>query len=298
MKTAKKIISIVLMLCLTVSLLGCHSREEPEIEEGYIYLPTEVITEVNVYGSKDKEFKDTYEYDENGSIVKREYYIKRSLFCFNYHVRDICMDMTYTYDNQGKAMSEAIKEEHFTTSITDGSFVSTREYKNTYDNQGRLIKKEIVPVKGAHYGAIAYNYKYDSQGCCVGITAIDDEGTEIPAEEMYYDSNGNIIKKYSRPYYSYEAYGVALPITEKKEYSYDEQGRLKNTKTYHNFSSSEKSSDCFENNYYYDEYNRLIKREKGADTLCEYKKFVKVPLNDNSKKSFYRIYTDFEYIYY
>lgn len=278
MKTTKKLLSVALILFLAVSLFGCHSNAEPKTEERYIYLPTVAIEDCRNSGGH--LYKLKYEYDSYGNIVKTEKFIK-NLF----YLRDVCIDVEYTYDENGNVLQEISQREDFCTMVTDGHMITKNGYTYTYEN-GNLIKKEKIPEKSSYIGDLSYRYEYDENGKCITVYTISD-GVEEKTLSKKYDSNNRIIQK--TEYNWFNGHNISV---DKSEYTYDNQGRLANIEK--TFNATEETSYSFKTEFFYDENGRLIKKtqkENGSaseDKIVEYKRFVKVPVNENSKKSFYQ----------
>ncbi len=266
----KKFILILVSFVVLLGIFGCNKVSDSDSE--YIYLPEiELRTSSNPSGFKGI-YKDTYKYDSHGNVIKKQCYTK-DLF----YERDSCIDTTYTYDEDGKILKEHVKEEHFSTNLTDEHYTREKEYEYFYNEKGQLIKKD--------HNSDGFKYEYDDRGNCVKKTEYHSHGNaeeDINHEYIYaYDSENNLIKMKEMVNMSeLNLYYVGFET----DYIYDVSGKLLLNKTtsYNERGETIGNSEC---SYYYDDLNRLIKEEyisyddyglESRKEIKEYKDFVKV----------------------
>lgn len=273
----KKLFIAVLSFIMILGLFGCSDKNQ---DSEYIFLPkTEIHTRKNSSGFH-RQYKRKYEYDSYGNTVKEEQYTKGTFYS-----RDYCIDTTFTYDSDGKIIKELIREEQFSTSITDSHSVSEDGYDYFYNEKGQLIRKDYIYISKHKNDFCGYKYEYDESGNCVKEIKYYSDGTEEINSEQIYDSNGKLLKK------SYMAHLDELNlhyVSEETEYDYDKNGKLIYSKTVFNEPSGE-ISHYKELKYNYDESGRLIKEESsiiekdgkisGID-VKEYKNFVKSGISE------------------
>lgn len=271
----KGFIIMILSLNILLGLLGCNDKSLDSDAE-YIYLPeTEILTHQNSSGFH-REYKYTYRYDSYGNIVKEEQFTKGFFYS-----RDYCIDKTYTYDKNGNITKEHIREEHFSTSITDGHFVSEKGYNYFYNEETQLIKKDYIYISTVMNNLCGYKYEYDEQGNCIKEIKYYSDGTEEINTEQIYDSNGKLSKKSTMSHLKELKLHY---VSEETEYNYDENENLTYSKTIFNEPSGEMShyKEC---KYYYDKQGRVVKEESSiiekdgkisSEDIREYKKFVKL----------------------
>ncbi len=271
----KRCFILVLSLIMLCVCLGCGDKTSNTNNE-YIFLPKTELHTLQDIGGFRGDYKYTYQYDSYGNIVKEEQYTKDLFF-----VRDLCIDTTYTYDENKKILKELIREEHFSTNVTDEHFVSQEGYNYFYNESGQLVKKDYIYISVVENEFCGYKYEYDTHGNCTKEIKYFSDGTEKVNFECVYDSNNNLIKK------SYMSNLYDLHYTsEETVYSYDDNGRLIYSKTTYNEPTS-KISHYVEFKYYYDELNRLVKEEsstfqdgeKSREEIRKYKDFVKIVLH-------------------
>lgn len=274
----KRYFIIAFSLVMICGILGCSDKNLSSNDE-YIFLPkTELHTLQDTSGFH-RDYKYTYEYDSYGNITKKEDYSKGM-----FYVREARFDTTYTYDENGKILKELIREEQFSTWITDGNGVYEEGYNYIYNESGQLIKKDYIYISVAEDEFCGYKYEYDEHGNCIKEIKYFSDGAEEINFEQIYDSNNKLIKK---SYMSHLKEFNLHYISEETDYSYDDNGKLIYSKKSFNEPSGE-ISHYIEYKYYYDELNRLIKEEsalfekdgeKSREEIREYKDFIKVVLN-------------------
>ena len=270
----KKFFSIILVCVMTL----CFSACKDDIGKEYTNLPqTELHTHENSSGFYG-EYKTIYKYDEKGNVIKKTEYTKGFLGFFN--VRERQYDIEYTYNENDDISQELIHIEDFCTNITDGHQIYNKGYNYIYNEKEQLIKKEIINLNPSDYedAFCGYEYEYDEGGNLVKEYKYYADGTKELEYENNYDSKNILIKK------SYMAnFDDSSWIGDETEYTYDTDGELLYIKTVYYEQSGEKSH-YVEANYYYDNFNRLIKEEKTSfdndgiiknTDIKEYKDFVK-----------------------
>ena len=136
----KSYFTIALSLIMLCGLFGCGDKNSNSNDE-YIFLPETELRTIQDADGFHRDYKYKYEYDSYGNIVKEEQYTK-GLF----YSRDYCFDTTYTYDENGRIIKELVREEHFSTAVTDEHYVSEEGYNYFYNESGQLIKKDYIYI--------------------------------------------------------------------------------------------------------------------------------------------------------
>ncbi len=276
----KRHLIVFLWLIVICGIFGCTDKNSISNNE-YIFLPkTELYTHENSSGFY-REYKYKYKYDSYGNIVKEEQYTKGLLYS-----RDYCFDTTYTYDENGKILKQLIRQEEFSTMITDRHMITEEGYEYFYNESGQLVKKDYIYITYMQdeNDFLGYKYEYDEHGNCIKEIKYYPDGTEEINFEYTYNPNNKLIKKsYMTHFKEFNWHYVSKEI----DYSYDNDGKLIYSKATYKEPSGEMShyEEC---NYYYDEFNRLVKEEsatfekngkKSREEIREYKDFVKLVLN-------------------
>ncbi len=235
---------------------------------------TELYTIENSVGFY-REYKNTYEYDDNGNIVKKVEYTKSGIF----YVREAQYDTKYTYNKNGDILQELVRIEEFSTNITDGHHIYEEGYNYIYNENQQLIKKEIINPSDSEDVFCGYEYEYDEQGNRVKEYKYFADGIKELEFENIYDSQNQLIKK------QYIAnFGNSSWLDNETEYTYDDNQKLVYSKTNRYAHYEDEENSYSEIKYYYDEFNRLIKQEatsfdsNGVTTdkyVSEYKDFIK-----------------------
>lgn len=180
--------------------------EDKEKEEKY-YLVKEYQQRMNDDGEMVPSLELTYEYDENGNIVKATNADGNIEFC------------DYKYDENGNMLSRAyddsgiydLYEYDENNNMTlwvmggdEGEYLRYR-YENTYDDEGKLISRREIMVREDGYDdfvAAIELFTYDENGRMLekgeygdGYDPKDPDFSHICTDTYEYDSNGNCIKE-------------------------------------------------------------------------------------------------------
>ncbi len=265
----KKSLLLVIGLLIVFSFSACQE----EVEAGGSYLP-----KTELYSGFYEEYKNTYEYDDNGNIIKKTEYTKGFLGIFS--VRERQYDIEYTYNENGDISQELIHIEDFCTSLTDGHQIYDEGYNYIYNENQQLIRKEITNHSDAEGVLCGYEYEYDEQGNCVKEYTYYTDGRKELEVEKIYDSQNQPIKKRR-----IANFGDSSWLDSETEYTYDLDKKLIYEKTLHYAHYEDEENSYSQVKYYYDELNRLVKQEatsfdsNGEITnkyVNEYKDFVKI----------------------
>lgn len=236
----KKIATVLLVLCMGLSLFGCKDEPAPDVPKPQKDLVTVYrlvsATTYEADGSRGSYHK-TYTYDDRGMLLTAETDYGISTETFDEDLQVYIYD-TGPYDD----IPDAI-------------------VRHTYDDQGSLINTVATNIKIGddgerveqnveNYTAQKFSYQYDEDGKILSRTAhvveLDGSAGEKTWQMLYrYDENGKLYRVESEP-----ADGGALKLAYK--FSYDEEGRLAEGYYY-----SKEWARCFR--YEYDEEGRVVR---------------------------------------
>lgn len=215
----KKIISILILLCLLVTVFSsCGNHNEQIMYENAL-----AFLEEGNYEEAKKLFENLGDYADSKEHLSRFRYFAEKADIEDEHTIEVSF-------NEHNFPSQII----FLTKYGNRSIITL-----TYDQNGKLIQKSDLESDGEE---IIFKYAYDQKGNLIKETQICDDGTHI--DEYTYDENGNKIAEirtfsdsnqeiidYS--YYTYDENGKLIKDTTimptkkwSSDYIYDEEGKL------------------------------------------------------------------------
>ncbi len=221
--------------------------------------------------SKPKTYVCEYSYDENGILLSKEEKLPN----------DVTKTYTYTYDEMGRLIKEAVKKVSPYNSSYDSASKTKTENSSveyTYNEQGDVVKKYIVEAIGFPMND-EYVYEYDENGRKTSVYSLTEDATtyftyneqgQLIKEEaeqglvrnFEYDQNGNLVK---------ETMGSNWVV----EYTYDEHNNL--VKKIENYNIGEYNEIKNTHRYTYNEYGVLTVYSFKDINLAEYvEQYLKV----------------------
>ena len=160
--------------------------------------------------------KKTYEYDENGNLIREG-------------VRN------YVYDENGNKISTYLCNAYDSNGKCT-KYGANQDYKYTYDENGNMISLRQCRDYGSNYAStgqcvryVGYEYAYDENGNKVSMRTCNNFSAsgqcseyKTRIDEYEYDSNG----KLSSERYCYDASGTCQSYSGGYNYTYDEKGNI------------------------------------------------------------------------
>lgn len=204
------LLTIVLIFTTCMALTGCGSKVKKDVwvltyesdngRENY-YSEIEFAQDGLIASQKSGMNTFTYEYDENGLLLKET---KTS----DLYGSEITK---YEYDENGLVIRQEINDEG---SLLDGN---ANTYTYDFDDQGRVIKvTNTAEAKGEVVGYTTYEYNEDGR-----IETATEYSSKVYVTNFHYDENGNVERTFTSAdgwtrerTYEYENMGT---------YSYDEE---------------------------------------------------------------------------
>ncbi len=264
----KRLLSLLLLLAFVLGISSCEKQNTDESDENRSEVYYEALKLINenkleeaysvlyekssdadaqrlltnfkvVYTSYTETYSDgsllrrTYEYDENGALVKENYDATSS------DGTRYASTTTYTLDEKGRAATS-----HYHQTEGGPGYNNDSDTAYTYDDAGNLIKEEITYEHG---NVFTYEYTYDDKGNMVRLTRASTYDGIYNASDHTYDNNGNIVS-------------TVLTMREGDTYTetfantYDDRNRL--TKVV----GKDENMILFECDYIYDQNGNLIKQ--------------------------------------
>ncbi len=238
----KKIISLLLVMCVAFGFSACGKADTPTEEKNMEPVEMNLVSAVYKDGKPDKK----YEYDERGNEKLHVNYNKDG---------EVFSESSNIYDE----MDNVIRSVY----TVDGKVSeSNSDYK--YDKNGNVVLK-LSKEDGDEY---SYEYKYDKKGN-IKEFVLKKNGIQQSRTKYSYDDNGNKIKEdmYSRngalagsSVYEYDDKGNnTLNVfyyngeeRQKSVYTYDEMGNLTEDVYY------DEDGEGSREKYFYDEKGNQI----------------------------------------
>lgn len=197
------LLTIVLIFTTCMALTGCGSKVKKDVwvltyesdngRENY-YSEIEFAQDGLIASQKSGMNTFTYEYDENGLLLKET---KTS----DLYGSEITK---YEYDENGLVIRQEINDEG---SLLDGN---ANTYTYEFDDQGRVIKMtNTVEATGKVAGYTTY--EYDDEG---RIETATEHSSKVYVTRFHYDENGNVVKTFT----------TADGWTRERIYEYEDRG--------------------------------------------------------------------------
>ncbi len=209
-KKAAVLLTLTLIFTTCFAFSGCGSKVENDIwvvtyetdnRRDTAYTDIQVDEQGNLVSQKAGMNTYTYEYDENGLLIKET---KTSELYGSEIIK-------YEYDENGLLIRQEINDEG---SLLDGN---ANTYTYEFDDQERVVK--ITNTAEAKGEVVAYTtYEYNEEG---RIETATEYSSKVYVTNFHYDENGNVIRTFTSSdgwtrerTYEYENMGT---------YSYDEK---------------------------------------------------------------------------
>ncbi len=212
MKNSIKKVLAILTLISVVGLNACSDKAAktettiPEENTTVSQQQTEPSLERTVEIDRGNGYKDTYEFNEKGLLIKKDYYGGCK---YGYEWNGFQYITEYEYDGSNRITK-------YSTTYSNGN---VDYYLLKYDESGKVIRTEWH--KNSEDNLYSYEeYKYDEAGNLVGNYYFFDNALDYYYEYSY-DDNGNLEKEI------YDGKGYS-----KKQYTYDGNSALVSTITY------------------------------------------------------------------
>lgn len=220
----------------------CEYPEAKEMLADFTVVPQKTLGNGASY-LKPKSYVCKNTYDKNGVLIGKEEELPN----------DVTKTYTYTYDEMGRVLKEAVKKVSPSASTDSGTKTENNSTEYTYNEYGDITVKVINESIGFPY-RLVYDYTYDENGKAVSVyDEVEDTTTYFTyneqgqlvkeysgygSEHIYeYDQNGNLIK---------ESIGENWSI----EYTYNSEDKL--IKKVENYNDTERV-----HSYEYNEYGVL-----------------------------------------
>lgn len=277
----KKVFSVFLViLMIFTSLTACKgiAKKEDNADGEYIYLPKYKWHSQENSGGYHRESIYKYEYDDYGNVIKETEYTDGRIF----NIRERTFDTTYNYDENGRILKEFVRTEDFCTSITDGHNVYTETFDYIYNEKQQLIKKQNISINGVEDTYCFYGYEYDEQGNVVKATEYNGDAEKNCEYGYTYDSQNKLIEKVK----TFHFMGKASPY-EETDFTYNEKGQIDYYKIRFYNSSDYYEVYCYydelnrlvkEEKTRYDYTGNILDKY-----ISKYKKFIKIKKEDSRR---------------
>lgn len=233
----KRLCAVLSVILLCLAMTACDQFDSIKIPEDS--LPTSadalVVKESTYYAVGEPESAVTFEYDENGRLVKQTEYNKGEIF----------QSWDYKYDGDSIQKSESY---FYNGASTEPSMIDKYEY----DEKGNVTKEASYKMDGSLIIENKSEYEYDNEGNILSKTTTDSAGGEYKEVYQYADDG-----KVASMTHSHQDGGV-MTEDRKEEYEYDENGYL--VKEIHYLDGEKRTISTFE----YDEYGNVLKEKVTA----------------------------------
>ena len=182
----KKILFLAVLAVLScLGLTACGSTVEKDIwvvtyetdnDRDYTYEDIKVDEKGNIISKKEGPNLYTYEYNEDGLLVRE--IRENSLYGIEMN--------KYEYDENGLMVRSETSDEG---SVNDGKVFN---YSYTYDEEGKVTSM-LCENANAEWSALV-EYTYDEEG---RIATATEHSSDVYLTEYFYDANGNVIKTFT-----------------------------------------------------------------------------------------------------
>lgn len=194
----------------------CQYPEAKEMLADFTVVPQKILGNGASY-LKPKSYVCKNTYDKNGVLIGKEEELPN----------DVTKTYTYTYDEMGRMLKEAVKKVSPSVSTDSGTKTENTSTEYKYNEYGDIVEKvlnEYFPQRST------YDYIYDENGKAISVY---DEVEDITTY-FTYNEQGKLVKEYSghgsERIYEYDQNGNLIKETIGEnwsiEYTYNSEDKL------------------------------------------------------------------------